>query len=326
MVRKNRKKITFGYYELPRDSYVLPMLGGSWIRRSEHENPELHYHNLLEIGYCCQGEGEVILEKGVYPYFPETFTIIPRSSPHATLLGGNEKSQWDYLFVDVEKFLGDLYPGRSRFVEETTRRINQNSYFLTHSANPVLGDLVQGMIQEMWGKQEFYQESVKGYLRAFLMILARMAGKEGTALLPKEAERFQTVQIKEEGRKVDEAVRYVKEHYREQIRTEDMARVCGLSESHFRRLFAKSVQCSPMEYVNKVRIRAACELIENTGSSFEEIAVQTGFISMSTFGRNFQKFLGMSPQCWKKEGSVQIQNLYERAVHEKGKNKNAQNI
>ena len=70
MVRKNRKKITFRYYELPRDSYVLPMLGGSWIRRSEHENPELHYHNLLEIGYCCQGEGEVILEKGVYPYFP----------------------------------------------------------------------------------------------------------------------------------------------------------------------------------------------------------------------------------------------------------------
>ena len=134
MVRKNRKKITFRYYELPRDSYVLPMLGGSWIRRSEHENPELHYHNLLEIGYCCQGEGEVILEKGVYPYFPETFTIIPRSCPHATLLGGNEKSQWDYLFVDVEKFLGDLYPGRSRFVEETTRRINQNSYFLTHSA------------------------------------------------------------------------------------------------------------------------------------------------------------------------------------------------
>ena len=109
MVRKNRKKITFRYYELPRDSYVLPMLGGSWIRRSEHENPELHYHNLLEIGYCCQGEGEVILEKGVYPYFPETFTIIPRSCPHATLLGGNEKSQWDYLFVDVEKFLGDLY-------------------------------------------------------------------------------------------------------------------------------------------------------------------------------------------------------------------------
>lgn len=106
MVRKNRKKITFRYYELPRDSYVLPMLGGSWIRRSEHENPELHYHNLLEIGYCCQGEGEVILEKGVYPYFPETFTIIPRSCPHATLLGGNEKSQWDYLFVDVEKFLG----------------------------------------------------------------------------------------------------------------------------------------------------------------------------------------------------------------------------
>ena len=52
-------------------------------------------------------------------------------------------------------------------MEETTRRINQNSYFLTHSANPVLGDLVQGMIQEMWGKQEFYQESVKGYLRAF---------------------------------------------------------------------------------------------------------------------------------------------------------------
>ena len=65
---------------------------------------------------------------------------------------------------------------------------------------------------------------------------------------------------------MEAALRYVEEHYREplhaeQLRVGDLAAVCGLSETHFRRLFQKNMQLTPMEYVNKVRIREACRLM-----------------------------------------------------------------
>ena len=60
------------------------------------------------------------------------------------------------------------------------------------------------------------------------------------------------------------------------------------------------MQMTPMEYVNKVRIREACRLMLDTNASLEEIAVKTGFVSMSTFNRNFGRFLNTSPHAWRK--------------------------
>ena len=105
---------------------------------------------------------------------------------------------------------------------------------------------------------------------------------------------------KEEITQVEAALRYVEEHYAERLRAGDLAAVCGLSETHFRRFFLKNMQLTPMEYVNKVRIREACRLMNGTASSLEEIAMKTGFVSMSTFNRNFTRFLGTSPHVWRK--------------------------
>ena len=38
----------------------------------------------------------------------------------------------------------------------------------------------------------------------------------------------------------------------------------------------------------------------DTNASLEEIAVKTGFVSMSTFNRNFGRFLNTSPHAWRK--------------------------
>ena len=251
------------------------------------------------MGYCYKGEGVIKLENGDYPYFPQTFTMIPKNCPHSTFGDQGGINSWEFLFIDVERFLADLYPGRSRLAEEISRRINSGARFLTHGKNPALGDLVQEIFREMKEKSEFYQESVKGYLLAFLMEAARLNDED--SLLPGEELPVVGKQIwKEEITQVEAALRYVEEHYAEQLRVGDLAAVCGLSETHFRRFFLKNMQLTPMEYVNKVRIREACRLMNGTASSLEEIAMKTGFVSMSTFNRNFTRFLGTSPHVWRK--------------------------
>ena len=143
MTRKKRTdKIFFRYYEIPRDSYVLALFGEEWNRKYGSEGESLHFHNHLEVGYCYKGEGVIKLENGDYPYFPQTFTMIPKNCPHSTFGDQGGINSWEFLFIDVERFLADLYPGRSRLAEEISRRINSGARFLTHGKKPALGDLV----------------------------------------------------------------------------------------------------------------------------------------------------------------------------------------
>ena len=299
--KKTMDKIFFRFYDIPRESYLLALYGAEWKRKYGSEGESLHFHNHLEVGYCYEGEGVIRMENGDLPYFSQTFTVIPKNCPHAIQGEKGGVDYWEFLFIDMERFLLDLYPGRNRLVEEICRRINRGARLLTYEKNPVLGDLVQELLREMKEKGEFYQESVKGYLLAFLMEIARLDGEAAGALVSDKRLPVVGKNLwKEEIRQVEAALRYVEEHYREPLHAGDLAAVCGLSETHFRRLFQKNMQMTPMEYVNKVRIREACRLMLETNASLEEIAVKTGFVSMSTFNRNFGRFLSISPHAWRK--------------------------
>ena len=90
----------------------------------------------------------------------------------------------------------------------------------------------------------------------------------------------------------------------------DLAQQCHMSETHFRRIFQEKMNMTPIEYVNFVRVKKACELIDKTDISMEEVAEKVGFITQSTFNRNFRKIIGTSPYQWKKrpdnhEGKLQ---------------------
>ena len=56
---------------------------------------------------------------------------------------------------------------------------------------------------------------------------------------------------------------------------------------------------SPLEYINKVRIQTACEILKKTDESIADIAYKCGFTTNSTFNRNFKKYLNTSPYQWK---------------------------
>mgnify|MGYP000175800329 CR=1 FL=1 len=52
----------------------------------------------------------------------------------------------------------------------------------------------------------------------------------------------------------------------ESIRIEELADVCHISETHLRRIFQESMRMPPVEYINWVRIRAACKELRKTNA------------------------------------------------------------
>ena len=74
-----------------------------------------------------------------------------------------------------------------------------------------------------------------------------------------------------------------------------LARVSGVSEAHFARSFKDAFGVPPHRYLLTRRIERATALLRDTDLSITEIAFQTGWNSLGTFGRTFRDVTGESP-------------------------------
>lgn len=87
-----------------------------------------------------------------------------------------------------------------------------------------------------------------------------------------------------------------------------LARVSGVSEAHFARSFKEAFGLPPHRYLLTRRIERATALLRDTELPITEIAFQTGWGSLGTFGRTFRDITGESP------GTIRARQ--KAAVHE----------
>jgi transcriptional regulator GlxA family with amidase domain len=76
-----------------------------------------------------------------------------------------------------------------------------------------------------------------------------------------------------------------------------LARVSDVSEAHFARSFKQAFGVPPHRYLLTRRIERATALLRDTELSITEIAFQTGWESLGTFGRTFRDITGESPSA-----------------------------
>lgn len=74
-----------------------------------------------------------------------------------------------------------------------------------------------------------------------------------------------------------------------------LAKVSGVSEAHFARSFKDAFGIPPHRYLLTRRIEQAKTLLRDTDMSIIEIAFQTGWKSLGTFGRTFRDITGQNP-------------------------------
>jgi AraC family transcriptional regulator len=93
--------------------------------------------------------------------------------------------------------------------------------------------------------------------------------------------------------------RYIKDHLAEDIRVADLARIAGLSESHFAHAFRDSMGVPPSRFINSARIEQSQQMLRDSRKSISEIALDCGFRDSSHFARVFRAGTGMSPRCFR---------------------------
>ncbi len=99
--------------------------------------------------------------------------------------------------------------------------------------------------------------------------------------------------------KIQQAVRFINDNYRTDIRLGTASREAGMSPSHFSRMFKKVIGLSYQEYLNNCRITEAKDLLRTSPQSVSEIAVSLGFADATGFGRIFKKLTGQTPSAYR---------------------------
>lgn len=110
------------------------------------------------------------------------------------------------------------------------------------------------------------------------------------------------IERKKESKKLDASLQYIHTHISESLPLEKLSAMEYLSTSRYRDLFRKSTGYSPSEYITRIRIRQACELIDEGNLSIDEIALRVGYSDRLYFQRVFKNRLGITPGEYKKRG------------------------
>ena len=88
--------------------------------------------------------------------------------------------------------------------------------------------------------------------------------------------------------------------YAQNITLAQLAKQAHMGQRSFLRRFVKATSLTPIQYLQKLRVQAACELIESSEQSFEVIAYQVGYQDLSAFRKVFDKHMGLTPGAFRK--------------------------
>ena len=290
MARKKKDTMEFRFYEIPQGEPALVLYGESWVRVYGHDEFHLHFHNLTEIGICRYGDGDMYLDNDVCRYQNGTLTVIPENFPHITVSDGENANFWEYVFFDMKSIVEELFPGNPVYQSQVIESLNKSAFISDEKKDKAIADIINLMIDEAKNKKPYYQKKISLQLKALIIELVRKCDVSLEEEQPVKGTNMAQIAA---------ALDYINKNYDKQIKAIELANICSMSETHFRRIFEEYINMSPMDYVNLIRIQRACDLMKKTNDSMDLVAVKCGFSTTSTFNRNFKKYLNTSPYQWK---------------------------
>ncbi len=115
-------------------------------------------------------------------------------------------------------------------------------------------------------------------------------------------------------RRCREILRYIDEHYTEDLHLEDLVRAFGISREHLARIFRDYMGTTYKKHLTKVRMYHAYKRLTSSDLSIIEIALECGFSDSRAFISSFSKVYGTTPGQYRRKYYQNVQDNFKNAA------------
>lgn len=241
-----------------------------------------HMHNHMEIAYIISNKAIFNID-GVSHEVKEGDLVLinPEQIHSGRVISPNNLSEEFFIgFTDFK--MGDmpdntLFKGLSPII-----KTNPNS------RKKILA-LINAILEENTQEQTGKYFMLKSYLVQFVLLAIREKQQESTRCANNNKLKLSS-----------EITEYLHEHFAEKISLDQIAKNMYLSPFYISKVFKEETGEAPINYLIKIRLENAKELLLNQNLSIKEIADAVGYEDAYHFSKIFKKHYGMSPVEYKK--------------------------
>ena len=258
--------------------------------KSSPQNPgfqTMHWHEDLQFIYVLSGMVEVRTLDNVFQVDAGEGAFINRDVVHDIRRVGNCHYN---SFIFPAYFL-EFYAGSpaKAFVD---KRISSRQMAFCHFSHDCgwcskARFLLQRLAAIENNKTEFYRYEVLVCLSALWLTMIK-----NVSIPPEKLENAVNTRMQK-------ILRYIAEHYAEDLTLKDLADSANISKSECSRCFRLSLNTTPCKYLTEYRLAQAAELLKRTDESVGNIAARVGFCQISHFGKCFKEKTGCSPRAYR---------------------------
>lgn len=238
--------------------------------------PAIRQHYLLH--YVTRGKGQLWINNHVYKIHDNTIFLIRPNIK--TIYQADEYTPWEYCWLCIDGYDIEEILNNCGFSQE----------------NPLFIDKSDGALQNAIVKFIFEFEQYKYNEYLLLSQLYEIFGQ-------------MKKQIKQEQMKslhVEKAVDFIYKHYAKNISVIDIANFLGIDRTYLYRLFKKTYDMSPQQFIVDFRLKTAMNKLESSNMSVAEIAEYCGFNDASAFCHQFKKVYKNTPLSYRKRPKLII--------------------
>ncbi|MEV5849387.1 AraC family transcriptional regulator [Streptomyces sp. NPDC051985] len=109
---------------------------------------------------------------------------------------------------------------------------------------------------------------------------------------------------------ISRAIRFIRDHYTEPLRVEELARLSGMSASPFHRHFRAVTALTPIQYQKHIRLQEARLRLMSSTDDVADVGYAVGYDSASQFSREYRRQFGRPPGA----DAVRLRNADEEVL------------
>lgn len=260
----------------------------AYKKGTDHKMDRPHFHDGFEIHLTLNNGTQYYIDERKYVGNMGSIAIFSPQEIHRVVIEeGIMYERYIILFKpyciediiseypDLIHFLNNRYSGFSNVIQ------------LKNKDRITLVNLFNEIIQLRNDQQAFLRElHIKTKFVEILFLLNDYYLK---------GEQFEATVSRYKEREIKEIIKFIKNHYHENIDLDEICKKFYISKSTLTRVFKNNVGMTPSKYLGYVRIIEARKLLKE-GYSIKAVATKVGFSDDSTFIKKFKNIQGISPK------------------------------